>query len=131
MKNKWLMAVLLAGVLAFNGGCALVLVGGAAVAVGAGTVAYVDGELKETESVAYDKAYDATLAAMSDMQYAIVDKSKDGITAKVLARTGGDKKVQITLTKQSASATEICIRVGTFGDENLSRQILGKIKSHF
>ena len=130
MKNKWLMVVLLAGVLAFNGGCALFLVGGA-VAVGAGTVVYVDGELKETEGVTYDKAYDATLAAMSDMQYAVVDKSKDGVKAKILARTPADKKIQITLNKQSATVTEIRIRVGTFGDESLSRQILDKIKSHF
>ena len=129
MRNKWLMAVLLAGVLAFNGGCALFLVGGAA-AAGAGTVAYVSGELKETEDVAYDKVYDATLAAMNDMQYAVVDKSKAGITAKIFVRTAGDKKIQITLDKQSASVTEIHIRVGTFGDESLSRQILDKIKSH-
>ena len=129
MKNRWLMTIMLAGVLAFNGGCALFLVGGAA-AAGAGTVAYVSGELKETEDVAYDKVYDATLAAMNDMQYAVVDKSKAGITAKIFVRTAGDKKIQITLDKQSASVTEIHIRVGTFGDESLSRQILDKIKSH-
>jgi Protein of unknown function (DUF3568) len=130
MKNKWLMAVLLAGVLAFNGGCALFLVGGAA-AAGAGTVAYVNGELKETEGVAYDTAYDATLAAMNDLQYAVTDKSKGPLTTKILARTSGDKKIQVTLEKQSATVTDICIRVGTFGDESLSRQILDKIKSHF
>ena len=130
MRNKWLMAVLLAGVLAFNGSCALFLVGGAA-AAGAGTVAYVGGELKETEDVAYDTAYDATLAAMSDLQYVVVDKSKGSLTTKILARTSSDKKIQVTLNKQSASVTDICIRVGTFGDESLSRQILDKIKSHF
>ena len=129
MRNKWLMAVLLAGVLAFNGGCALFLVGGAA-AAGAGTVAYVNGELKETEGVAYDTACDATLAAMNDLQCVVVDKSKGPLTTKILARTSSDKKINITLEKQSASVTEIHIRVGTFGDESLSRQILDKIKSH-
>lgn len=130
MKTKVLLAVLMAAALPFGSGCALFLVGGAA-AAGAGTVAYVNGELKETEGVAYDTAYDATLAAMSDMQYAVVDKSKAGVEAKILARTSGDKKIQITLNKQSATITEIHIRVGTFGDESLSRQILDKIKSHF
>ncbi len=130
MKTKVLLAVLMAAALPFGSGCALFLVGGAA-AAGGGTVAYVNGELKETEAVAYDTAYDATLAAMNDMQYAVVDKSKAGVEAKILARTSGDKKIQITLNKQSASVTEICIRVGTFGDESLSRQILDKIKSHF
>jgi hypothetical protein len=130
MKTKVLLAVLMAAALPFGSGCALFLVGGAA-AAGAGTVAYVNGELEETEGVAYDTAYDATLAAMNDMQYAVVDKSKAGVEAKILARTSGDKKIQITLNKQSASVTEIHIRVGTFGDESLSRQILDKIKSHF
>jgi len=50
MKTKVLLAVLMAAVLPFGSGCALFLVGGAA-AAGAGTVAYVSGELKETESV--------------------------------------------------------------------------------
>ena len=130
MKNKWLLVVLLAGVLAFNGGCALFLVGGAA-AAGAGTVAYVSGELKETENVAYETAYNAALAAMSDLQYTVVDKSRHLLTIKIVARTIGDKRIQVMLDKQSASVTDIRIRVGTFGDESLSRQILDKLKSHF
>ena len=130
MKTKVLLAVLMAAALPFGSGCALFLVGGAA-AAGAGTVAYVDGELKETESVAYDAAYDATLAAMNDMHYVVVDKSKGPLTTKILARASGDKKIQVTLEKQSVSVTEIHIRVDTFGDESLSRQILDKIKSHF
>ena len=130
MKIKVLLAVLMAAALPLGSGCALFLIGGAA-AAGAGTVAYVNGELKETEGVAYDTACDATLAAMNDMQYAVVDKSKGSLTTKIIARTSGDKKIQVTLNKQSASVTEISIRVGTFGDESLSRQILDKIKSHF
>jgi len=129
MKNKWMMAVLLAGALMFGGGCALFLIGGAA-AAGAGTYAYVNGELKETEGAAYDTVYNATLAAMNDLQYAVVSKEKDAINATINARTSGDKKIEIKLVKQSATVTEIHIRVGTFGDEALSRQILDKIKAH-
>jgi hypothetical protein len=36
----------------------------------------------------------------------------------------------VKLEKQSDTVTEIRIRVGTFGDEALSRQILDKIKTH-
>lgn len=129
MKNKWLMTVLLAAALMSGGGCALFLIGGAA-AAGAGTYAYVNGELKDTEGVAYDTVYNATLAAMNDLQYAVVGKQKDAINAKITARTSGDKKIEINLVKQSATVTEIHIRVGTFGDESLSRQILDKIKAH-
>ena len=130
MKTKVLLAVLMAAILSFGSGCALFLVGGAA-AAGAGTVAYVNGELEETEDVAYETAYNAALAAMSDLQYTVVDKSRNLLTIKIVARTIGDKRIQVMLDKQSASVTEIRIRVGTFGDESLSRQILDKIKSHF
>ena len=129
MKNRWLVMVLLAGVLMFGGGCAVLLIGGAA-AAGAGTVAYINGELKDTEGVAYDTVYNATLAAMNDLQYAVVSKEKDAVNAKITVRTSGDKKIEIKLVKQSATVTEIHIRVGTFGDEALSRQILDKIKTH-
>jgi len=76
-------------------------------------------------------AYDAALSAMSDLQYAVVDKSKDGITAKIFARTSDDKKIQVTLENNPPPSRKFRIRVGTFGDESLSRQILDKIKSTF
>ena len=130
MKTKLLLGMLMAGILTLGSGCALLVVGAAAGA-GAGTYAYVDGELKDTESVPYDTACAATISAMKDLGYAVVGDQRDAITAKITARTTGDKKVQITLTKQAAKVTEIRIRVGVFGEEELSRQILAQIKSHF
>ena len=130
MKTKIWFVMLLAAVLALGSGCALFVVGAAAGA-GAGTYAYMNGELKETEGVSYDAVYSATLAALGDMQYAVESKPKDAAKATITARTSTDKKVVVTLIKQSATVTEIHIRVGTFGDENLSRQILDKIKSRF
>ena len=130
MKTKMFFVMLLASVLTLGSGCALFVIGAAAGA-GAGTYAYVNGELKETEGVSLDTAYTATLAAMNDLQYAVESKPKDGMTATITVRTAADKKIVVTLTKQSATTTEIRIRVGTFGDEALSRQVLDKIKSHF
>jgi len=52
-------------------------------------------------------------------------------SARFVARTATDKKIEVTLNKKSANSTEIRIRVGTFGDEPMSRQLLDKIKSHF
>lgn len=124
MRMKWFMAAMLT----LTGGCFILAVGAAA---GAGAFVYVNGELKETEGVSYDTAYDATLEAMTDLQYAVVTKQKEAITAVVTARTGTDKKITVTLTKQSATTTEIQIRVGTIGDKDVSRQILSKIKGHF
>lgn len=128
MKNI-LLVIVAALSLAVLNGCAVLVVGGAA-AAGAGTVVYLDGELKDTQSYSLEAVYSASLAGLKDMQFSVVNSSKDTINAKILARTATDTKVQITLTKQSPTLTEIRIRVGTFGDEQMSRQILDKIKAH-
>ena len=129
MKNKSFLVLSLAAVLVLNSGCALLVIGG--LAAGAGAVVYVNGELKDTEAVAYDNAYSATLAAMNDLSYAVVNEQKSPITATITARGMGDKKIQVTLDKQSDTVTEIRVRVGTFGDKDQAQLILDKIKSHF
>ena len=132
MKTKWLtMAVALAAAVAvLQTGCVL-FVAGAAAAAGVGTYAYVNGELKGSEAVSLDKAWDASQAAMKDLEFPITTKSKDALQAELTARNSADKKIVIALKKVSDGATEIRIRVGTFGDESLSQLILEKIKSHF
>lgn len=127
--RKIIITILTGGSLALCSGCALLVIGGAA-AAGAGAVAYSNGDLKDTESASLDAAHTATLAALRDLQYAVVSDAKDVNNAKLLARTATDTKIQIELVKQAPAVTEIHIRVGTFGDEQLSRQLLEKIKTH-
>ena len=131
MRTKWLTTALTAALLVLGGGCAAVLVGGAVAAAGVGTYAYVNGELKGTEAVSLDRAWDASQAAMKDLEFSITRKTKDALQAELDARTAADKKIVINLKKVSDGATEIRIRVGTFGDEAVSQFILDKIKSHF
>jgi alanine dehydrogenase len=129
MKTKILAVLLLASLAAFGGGCALLVVGAAAGA-GAGGYAYVNGELKSTESASLDKSFEATLAAMKDLNYPVINQSKDVLQAQVTARNSSDKKIVVSLKKVAAAATEFRIRVDTFGDEALSRKILTQIQSH-
>jgi len=109
-------------------GCALLVVGGAA-AAGAGTVAYVRGELQATVDGALDKTWSATLGALKDLQMPVTDQQKDGLSGKLTARAMGDKKVTVRLKKVTGTTTQIGIRVGTWGDEVRSRQILDQIKT--
>jgi hypothetical protein len=128
--NKFL-SLCLAGVsLMMTNGCAVLLVGGAA-AAGAGTVLYVDGVLKDTENFSLETVHVAALAGVRDLQYAVINDTQDNAGhISLLVRMPDDKKIDITLTKLSPTQTEIRIRVGTFGDETLSRTILDKIKAH-
>lgn len=126
MKIKSLFTgILAAGTLALFSGCAALVVGAAA---GAGTYVYVQGELKSTESATLDRAWSATQGAVKELQFTTTTQQKDALKGRLIARTAMDKKVEINLTKVSDTVTEIRIRVGTFGDEDLSRIVMDKIK---
>ena len=130
MKTKIFLLGLVTAALALDSGCAVVLVGAAAGA-GAGTVVYIRGELSSNEAVTFDKALPAAQAGLKDMGFTVTETKKDAGEVKLTARGAGDKKIQVTLVKVSDTVTEIRIRVGTWGDENVSRQVIEKIKRHF
>jgi hypothetical protein len=112
-----------------SSGCAVVLLG-AGGATGAGTVAYVAGELKSSENVSLDRAWNASQAAMGSMGFTMTSKEKDGLSGKLIARGAEDKKVTVKLKEQTDEVTQIGIRIGIFGDKTLSRQVLEEIKKH-
>lgn len=102
---------------------------GAAGAVGAGSVAYVKGELSTTVERKYEGVLQACHRAVVDLRLAKISERTDALTAVLVARTSTDKKVTITVTKQSDTLAQVKIRVGVFGDEPLALAILEKIKS--
>jgi len=100
-------------------------------AAGAGTVAYVGGEMKTVEEISLNKAWNATQKAMKDLEFTITSKEKDAFNSQLIAKGAANKIIKIKLNRQSNMLTEIRIRVGTFGDESLSLQILEIIKKQF
>lgn len=128
MIQKIFLYVLLLGIpLLVGSGCAALLIGGGA---GAGTVAYLKGELKSTEEASIDKTWQAAQETMKDLEFVITSKEKDTFSAKLIAYRANDKKVEMYLQKASERTTEVKIRVGVFGDESLSRIILESLKKH-
>ena len=134
-KNMNWIRLLFLSILAFsllmNIGCpAAVMVGGGAAAGGA-SVAYVKGELKSTEQVSLNQAWQATQKAMDDLGFHITSRAKDAFDAELAASGARDKEVKIILKKISDTRTEMKIRVGMFGDQSLSAQILEAIRRRF
>ena len=111
-------------------GCALFLIGAGA-AAGAGTVAYLSGELRATEEVGLDRGYQAAVSAMRDLQFHVTKSQKDALDGEIVARRADDTRIIVRLKKQTDQITEFRIRVGVFGDEALSRLIFEKIKKRF
>jgi hypothetical protein len=127
MKQKLLLGFASILVAILSSGCAAVIVGGAA-AAGAGTYAYVSGQLKTSEAVTYERAQTAASAGLSDLGYSITATEHDAIKTRYIARGSGDKKVTVTVEKISGTVSEFRIRVGTFGDAALSVAIMDAIK---
>jgi hypothetical protein len=124
-----LVLVLLALPLAGTG-CIVLAVGGAA-AAGAGTIAYIKGELTATEEVSLEQAYFAFRKAMSDLEYPITDQAKDAHSAYVKALSAADKTIKLNLEKVAHDVTKVGIRVGVFGNEDISRLLLDKARANF
>ena len=131
---KWVgMAALAAGMVAAQG-CALFLVG-AGVGAGAGTVSYLGNELRATQEVNADRAWNAANAAMQDLQFRVIqDKTvKDATGATVYGRNAKDQPVRIQLIRQSDRVTEIRVRVGTFdtaANREIAELFYDKMKRH-
>ncbi len=108
-------------------GCAVLLVGGGAVA-GAGIVAYAKGELTAAETADLDRVWAAAQGAMDDLDFVIESRLTTAGSAKLIARGAGSRRVTVTVERRVGSLTDITVRVGYFGDEPLSRLILQKIR---
>jgi hypothetical protein len=100
-----------------------------AVAAGAAGIAYVNGDLEAKLDATPQRVIQASEAALKDMEVPIVSKDASAIDGKLIGRTALKKKVEITVQRETETTSKISIRIDTFGDESLSRQILEKIQA--
>jgi hypothetical protein len=133
VKKKYqkltLVLLLLASPVVLTGCLAAAAVGGGAVA-GAGTIAWMQGELKSTEGYPFAKVWAATVKTIEQLDFIVVNKVSDAISGEIDIVTADNKKVKIRVKRVGDNITEIKIRVDTFGDETLSRYILNNIQSN-
>lgn len=113
-----MMAVLLQG-------CLVVAVG-----AGAGTVAYLRGDLESVEAKDIDAVYAAAKKAAEQLEFHLISDAKDALSAVIVLRDAQNKKITIKLRSTTESSTKISIRVGTFGSETKSILIYDQIKKN-
>jgi len=102
----------------------------AAVGAGAGTVAYMRGDMEAVEAKDIDAVYAATKKAVEQLELKVSSDTKDALSAEIVARDAQDKKITIKLKSTTEDTTQISIRVGTFGSETTSRLIHDQIKKN-
>ena len=127
MKTKWIFGLALsAAVLSMAwAGCLAVAAG----AAGAGAVAWVEGRLDANLNADFERSAKAADLAIHDLQFAKISEKKDALEDTLVARTAGDRKVEIKVLKVTEQTSKTQIRVGVFGDEALSLTILEKIRA--
>lgn len=126
MTSMFCRLLILCAFLPILTGCGLAVVGGAA----AGTVAYIRGDLNAVLDGSLNKSVKAVDAAIKETGVNQISRNVDKLGANYILRTAQDDKVEITLEKATNKATNIVIRVGVFGDEALSHQILSEIQKN-
>ena len=126
-KRQVFVMLALLGTAVFVQGCVVAAVGAGA----AGTVAYIKGDLETVEAKDLDTVYRATEKAMDELELNITQKTKDAMSAKIIARDSQDKKIRIKLGATPEGTTKLSIRVGMFGSETKSRLIYEQIKKNF
>jgi hypothetical protein len=105
-------------------GCVLVAVG-----AGAAGVAYVNGEFEAVLDAGPPRVVDAAAAALEEMEVEIQPPERSALDGRVVGRTALGKKVEITVKRQTETTSKLWIRIDTFGDEDLSRQIYERIRA--
>jgi hypothetical protein len=107
-----------------SAGCLAVAAAGAA---GAG-VAYMMGDLKGTVDASPTQAVQAAEGALQDMGITVLTSNADDLEGTITARTARDRRVRIDVKRETASTSNVSIRIGTFGDEALSREIYDRLR---
>lgn len=128
LLQQTVAALVCAVTLALSSGC-VVLAVGAAGAAGAGAVAYIRGELDASLAGDVATLSAATTKALDELRFAKINDTQSAVDANIRARTGQDRKIDIRLNRTADNLTRVRIRVDTFGDEELSRLLLDKIKA--
>jgi hypothetical protein len=122
-----LLASAVGGFIMLNSGCVVAVAGAAA---GAGTVAFVEGKFVARLADPYEQVVHAVERAIPQLQLALVEEKRDALAARFTARTAVDKKVEITVTRESDNLAKLEIRVGAFGDKQASVLIFEQIKTN-
>jgi hypothetical protein len=101
----------------------------AGAAAGAGTVAYVSGDLEADLDATPDQVIDATRRAAEALKLRTEYAHGSAVDGRAKLRTAANKEISVKVESRSRQTSHISIRVGTFGDDSLSNQVLAEIRN--
>ncbi|AXA34640.1 DUF3568 domain-containing protein [Francisella adeliensis] len=108
----------------------------AALVVGGGSVAYIDGEYSMNMEGNYKDIYKAALKAVNDNNdYVLVSKSLSTDGSQSSADIDGATKIDSTsftikISYLTDKASKVTIKFGTFGDQAMSTELMNQIQKN-
>jgi hypothetical protein len=129
MRAKRILAMACVMGLICLGGCAPLLIGGAAAGAGGGTYMYINGELRVEYNVSFEKvrtACEMTIAELGGKE--VVPEWKIGVGT--IETRIQNEKVKFRLEYKEKEATLLTIRVGYLGNKESSQLIKDKVSEY-
>jgi hypothetical protein len=117
-----------------NGGC-LIIAAGAAGGAAVG-YCYYKGKVCATYNARLADTWAATESALHELGMPIVKQEQQGDKGWFESRTSNGQHVKIHLQAQESKIpaegqlTQVCVRVGTFGDRQVSERVLDQVGLH-
>lgn len=106
----------------------------AALAVGGGTVAYIDGSYSMNVKGSYKDTYNAVLKTVNNSNdYVLVSKNLDptNSTAEIEGATKIDStNLSVNIEKLTSNASKVTIKFGSFGDQAMSSTLMDQIQAN-
>jgi len=116
----------MAFLLATQTGCLFAAGAAGAVAI----VKYLDGDLDASVDAPPVRTVEAAKMAMQELQIKVATAQSSSLDGQLVAYTATDTKVKIKVNQLTEQSSKVTIRVGTWGDKDMSLRILEKIKAH-
>ena len=125
MKIRSLMLVIAASIV--MSGCTVIAVGGAS-AIGGSY--YLNGEIKAKYPVSIYHLYEVALYTFQEEGIRTVSVKNTKIDANIIGRNSDAEKVSVHIYYDKDEYAVLGVRIGTFGDEKQSRELLKKMEAY-
>ncbi|MGD8492408.1 MAG: DUF3568 family protein [Desulfobacterales bacterium] len=93
-------------------GCVALIVGAGA---GAGTFAYVNGQLSRTYQASYEKTYAVCHQILADLKQPILEENTDGIQTTIRSKRVDETPMTVRIRIIDPAWTEVSVRTGHVG----------------
>jgi hypothetical protein len=82
------------------------------------------------ESAPLQEVYQASEAALRDMDMEVQKREQRALDAVLSAEEADGTNIKVDLEKLNDNSTRVAIKVGTFGDDDIARMVLDKIRAN-